>query len=204
MFLLRDTPDQPLTDVTVVLAHGAGAAMDSDFMVAMAHGLCARGVAVVRFEFPYMAQRRRTGAKRPPDRMPVLEQTFADLLQQLGPRCVAAGKSMGGRVASRMLAQRRCLAAISLGYPFHPPAKPAQLRADHWPDIVDPWLIVQGTRDPFGTPDEVQGWALPASTRLVWLEDGDHDFKPRARSGHTQSDHWQTAIQAMTDFIREL
>lgn len=204
MFLLRDTPANPQTDITVVLAHGAGAPMDSDFMATMAQGLCAQGVAVVRFEFPYMAQRRDNGSKRPPDRMPLLEQTFTTLLQQCGPRCVAAGKSMGGRVASRMLAQRQCLAAISLGYPFRPPGKPEQLRSDHWPDIRDPWLIVQGSRDPFGTREDVAGWPLPPSAQVIWLEDGDHDFKPRKRSGFTQADHWQTAVQAMTDFIKEL
>lgn len=204
MNLLFDTPSHPQTDLTVVLAHGAGAGMDSDFMVAMASGLCAQGVPVVRFEFPYMAQRRERGVKRPPDRMPVLEEAFLMVLQQVGPRCVAAGKSMGGRVASMMLAREACVAAVSLGYPFHPPAKPASLRADHWPAIQRPWLIVQGSRDPFGTREQVSEYTLPASARLLWLEDGDHDFKPRKASGFSQPDHWQTTVQAMTDFIKEL
>ncbi len=202
--LLINQPENLSTDLTVVLAHGAGAAMDSVFMVAMAEGLCSLGVKTIRFEFPYMAERRVSGKKRPPDKMPVLESCFAELLEQFGPRCVAAGKSMGGRVASLMLAQARCVAAMSLGYPFHPPGKPDNLRSDHWPMISRPWLIVQGTRDPFGTRAEVAHYPLPASARLHWLEDGEHDFKPRKASGFTQPEHWQMAIQQMYEFIRTL
>lgn len=204
MKLLIDQPDSPQSDITLVLAHGAGAGMDSDFLAAMATGLCQKGLRVVRFEFPYMAQRRETGSKRPPDRMPVLEASFSLALQQVDGRCVAAGKSMGGRVASMLLAQQRCLAAIALGYPFHPPAKPQALRAAHWPDIERPWLIVQGSRDPFGSHDEVADYALPPSARVQWLDDGDHDFKPRKSSGFTQAQHWQTAIDWMAIFVKEL
>lgn len=202
--LLIDQPDSPQSDITLVLAHGAGVGMDSDFLAAMAAGLCLQGLRVVRFEFPYMAQRRETGRKRPPDRMPVLEACFSSALQQVDGRCVAAGKSMGGRVASMMLAQQRCLASIALGYPFHPPAKPQTLRAAHWPDIERPWLIVQGSRDPFGSRDEVAGYALPSSSRVQWLDDADHDFKPRKSSGFTQAQHWQTAIDCMATFVKEL
>ena len=173
-------------------------------MAAMARGLCEQGIPVVRFEFPYMAQRRASGVKRPPDRMPVLESTFDAVLEKIGTCCVAAGKSMGGRVASMLLARNACVAAISLGYPFHPPGKPDKLRSDHWATIERPWLIVQGSRDPFGTVDEVMGYGLPGSASLTWLEDGDHDFKPRKASGFTQTEHWQTAVQAMTEFVRAL
>ena len=202
--LLIDQPQNPQTDLTVVLAHGAGAGMESDFMVAMAQGLCEQGVPVVRFEFPYMAQRRGGGSQRPPDKMPVLEAAFEAVLQPYGSRCVVAGKSLGGRVASRLLARQMGVAAIALGYPFHPPAKPDQLRNDHWPAIQRPWLIVQGSRDPFGTREEVACYDLPASANLHWLEDGDHDFKPRKRSGFTQAQHWQVAVSAMAGFVKEL
>lgn len=204
MNLLFDTPTHPQTDLTVVLAHGAGVGMDSDFMVAMARGLCEQGIPVVRFEFPYMAQRRESGVKRPPDRMPLLESAFDAVLEKVGTRCIAAGKSMGGRVASMLLARNACVAAISLGYPFHPPGKPDKLRADHWPTIERPWLIVQGSRDPFGTVDEVARYKLPQSASLTWLDDGDHDFKPRKSSGSTQAQHWQTAVLAMADFVKAL
>ena len=204
MKVLVDAPLVPQTDITVVLAHGAGAGMDSDFMSAMARGLCDNGIPVVRFEFPYMAQRRETGTRRPPDRMPILEAAFVEQLQQYAPRCVAAGKSMGGRVASMMLAQQQCLGAISLGYPFHPPGRPENLRTDHWGQIVRPWLIVQGTRDPFGTLDEVEQYPLPVSAQVAWLADGDHDFKPRKVSGFRQADHWQRAVDLMTHWLKEL
>ncbi|RLT92894.1 MAG: alpha/beta hydrolase, partial [Ketobacter sp.] len=109
-----------------MLAHGAGAPMDSDFMATIARLVCDRGIKVVRFEFPYMAQRRETGKKRPPDRMPVLMDTFSQVIDDHGgpDHCVVAGKSMGGRVASMVLAEGKARAAISLGYPFHPPGKP--------------------------------------------------------------------------------
>lgn len=201
--MLIDKPTHPVTDMTVVLAHGAGAGMESDFMAFMARGLCSQGIKVVRFEFPYMAQRRTTGKKSPPNRMPILENCFADMLQHYGPRCVAAGKSMGGRIASMMLAQQRCAGAMSLGYPFHPPGKPEKLRCEHWQSIADPWLIVQGSRDPFGARAEVSGYALPDSAQVQWLEDGEHDFKPRKASGFTQQDHWQTAVQWMAEFVKE-
>jgi hypothetical protein len=195
MKVLVDAPLVPQTDITVVLAHGAGAGMDSDFMSAMARGLCDNGVPVVRFE---------TGTRRPPDRMPILEAAFVEQLQQYAPRCVAAGKSMGGRVASMMLAQQQCLGAISLGYPFHPPGKPENLRTDHWGQIVRPWLIVQGTRDPFGTLGEVGQYSLPESAQVEWLADGDHDFKPRKASGFRQAEHWQRAVDLMTQWLKEL
>lgn len=204
MNVLVDAPLVPQTDITVVLAHGAGAGMDTDFMTAMARGLCDNGIKVVRFEFPYMAQRREDGKRRPPDRMPVLEAAFVEQLQQYAPRCVAAGKSMGGRVASMMLAQQHCLGAMSLGYPFHPPGKPEKIRNDHWGQVERPWLIVQGSRDPFGTLDEVAQYALPVSARVEWLDDGDHDFKPRKASGFTQALHWQRAVDVMTHWIKEL
>ena len=204
--LLTDQPAQLQSDLTVVLAHGAGAGMDSDFMVAMAALLCEHGLRVVRFEFPYMAERRATGKRRPPNPAPQLLAGFRDVIAQQGgaERCVAAGKSMGGRMASMLLAESGCRAAVSLGYPFHPPSQPEKLRAAHWGDIAAPWLIVQGTRDPFGGRDEVAGYALPASCQMDWLEDGDHDFKPRKSSGFTQRQHWQSAALSVATFIRGL
>ncbi len=199
-----DEPQKPQSDLTLVLAHGAGAGMDSDFMQALATLIAQNGVRVARFEFPYMAMRREDGKRRPPDRMPVLLECFAQAIDlQGGPaRCVAAGKSMGGRLASLLLAENGCMAAVSLGYPFHPPAKPDQWRNEHWPQIAEPWLIVQGERDPFGTRAEVERAGVPAE--VLWLPDGDHDFKPRQRSGFTVQQHWQTAAAKVAWFVRQL
>ncbi|MAR93048.1 MAG: alpha/beta hydrolase [Pseudomonadales bacterium] len=201
-----DPAPQPKSPLTLVLAHGAGAPMDSDFMAAMAAGISQRGITVARFEFPYMEQRRLTGKKSPPNRMPVLLEHFAAAVEQCGGpgHCVVGGKSMGGRVASVLLAKMNLPGAVSLGYPFHPPGKPDRLRADHWPDIRAPWLIVQGTRDPFGKPQQVADYPLPPSARVRWLEDGDHDFKPRKASGLTQAQHWEQACDWVAEFVAEL
>lgn len=203
MSYLCDSPQKPKSGLTLVLAHGAGAPMDSDFMATMAGLLCERGIKVVRFEFPYMAQRREGGNKRPPDRMPVLLECFTQVVNDCGgpERCVVGGKSMGGRVASMLLAELPLQGAVSLGYPFHPPGKPEKVRKDHWAAIKAPWLVVQGTRDPFGKPEEVVEYGLPPAAHLKWLDDGDHDFKPRKASGLTQAQHWQQAADWVSEFI---
>ena len=161
--------------------------MDSPFMEAITAGLVALGLAVVRFEFPYMAQRRLGGTKRPPDRLPVLldhyRQLHAELRPQVAGPLLIGGKSMGGRVAS-MVADalydaRRIAGLVCLGYPFHPPGKPTQLRTKHLAGMKTPTLIVHGTRDDFGFPNEVNTYDLSKAISLHWVEDGDHDLKPR-------------------------
>ncbi|OBY26699.1 alpha/beta family hydrolase [Leisingera sp. JC1] len=170
---------------TVLLAHGAGAAMDTPFMNAIAEGLAGQGLRVARFEFGYMAERRNGGAKRPPPKAEKLQAEFQSAVSQLaceGP-LIIGGKSMGGRVASMiadgLYAEARICGLLCLGYPFHPPGKPERLRTAHLEELKTPALICQGSRDPFGTRAEVQGYALSAAVSLNWLEDGDHDLKPR-------------------------
>ncbi len=203
---LVSTPTHKVTDLTVLLAHGAGSFMDSEFMTFFATGLASQGVTVVRFEFPYCQQRRLSGKMRPPNPVPVLVDSFKDVIDEWGgpSECIAAGKSLGGRVASLMLAQTYARGAISLGYPFHPPKKPNKLRNEHWPSIVNPWLVIQGTRDPFGSKEEVAQYTLPEPCVVHWLADGDHDFKPRVRSGFTQHELWQNSIDEMVQFIVNL
>ncbi len=200
---LYNRPRQSKSSLRLIFAHGAGAPMDSEFMSFIANAISEHGIEVVRFEFPYMQQRRRTGRKRPPDRMPVLTQCFRDVIGDLGgaSQCVVAGKSMGGRVASMMLAEQGAVAAVSMGYPFHPPAKPDKLRSEHWANISKPWLILQGSRDPFGKPDEVSQFPLPSSCRLHWLEDGDHDFKSLKRSQFSQQELWALAALTTANFV---
>lgn len=192
--------------VRVLLAHGAGAGMDTPFMAAIAQAVAAQGVEVWRFEFPYMQRMRREGGRRPPDRMPILLQAFAERLAAAGGAegCVVAGKSMGGRMASLLAATCPVRGWCALGYPFHPPGKPERLRTAHLAEITSPGLIIQGTRDPFGTQEEVEALALPASISRVWLADGNHDLVPRRASGHTAQAHWHTAAQALTDFVKRL
>ena len=183
---------------TLLLAHGAGAPMDSASMSATAEALAAAGLRVARFEFAYMAA-RRTGAGKPPPRAENVMPEYRAAIEALGAkgRLIIGGKSMGGRVASmvadEMHAAGRIARLLCLGYPFHPPEKPQQLRTAHLETLRTPTLIVQGTRDPFGTRDEVATYRLSPAIELLWLEDGDHDLKPRKRiSGFTAADHLRT------------
>ncbi|MBW7836730.1 MAG: alpha/beta hydrolase [Sphingomonadales bacterium] len=190
----------------LALAHGAGAPMDSPFMTAFAEGLGARGIRVARFEFPYMAARRNTGRKLPPDRQPVLLDAWARAVQALGHRetLVIGGKSMGGRLASMVADTLGVRGLACLGYPFHPPGKPAQTRITHLADLKTPALIVQGTRDPLGGRTDVAGYALSPSIEIAWIEDGDHDLKPLKRSGRTQDECWRAAMDRVAEFMNKI
>ncbi len=198
-------------EATVVLAHGAGAPMDTPFMTAIAEGIAAAGHRCVRFEFPYMARRREDGRKRGPDRMPVLLQCWADTLAEIGDTrgpLVIGGKSMGGRSAAVFAGDphnaARLAGVICLGYPFHPPGKPEKTRLEPLSLATRPTLILQGERDPFGTPVEIAGYSLKAPVTLAWVPDGDHSFVPRKRSGHTENGNLSYAVRTITAFIDSL
>jgi len=172
---------------TFLFAHGAGATMEAPFMGEIARGLARRGVRVARFEFAYMAARRSGGPKRPPPKIELLQEEYRAAFEALacdGPLFIG-GKSMGGRVASLVADELYAAGNISgllcLGYPFHPQGKPEKLRTAHLTGLQTPTLICQGTRDPFGTKDEVVGYAMSEKIELAWIEDGDHDLKPRKR-----------------------
>ncbi len=209
--LWNRAPATPLA--TLVLAHGAGAPMDSPFMEAMASLLAEHGVSVARFEFPYMARRREEGVKAPPDRAPRLLDHFQEVLRQVrreGPSgpVWAGGKSMGGRMATLLAAGSKGTpegapeGCVVFGYPFHPPGKPGKTRLAHFPDIAVPVLICQGERDPFGKPGEVAGYDLPDPVTVAWIGDGDHDLTPRKRSGIDPADNLAGAARRAADFIR--
>jgi predicted alpha/beta-hydrolase family hydrolase len=197
---------------TVVLAHGAGAGMDSPFLAFFATGLGERGVRVVRFEFPYMAMQRSTGKKKPPDRKPVLRETWLKVVEALhrdspdreSPGLVLGGKSMGGRVASLVADEVGAAGLVCLGYPFHPAGKPDPLRVEHLRAIQTPTLIVQGERDPFGSREEVGGYKLSPAIRVAWIGDGDHSFTPRRTSGRTERQNWACALDEITAFLESL
>jgi len=193
---LFDGPDK--APVTILLAHGAGAAMDSASMNAITKALATDGFRIARFEFGYMAARRTTGPK-PPPRAETLQPEYLAAIEALDPRgiLIIGGKSMGGRVASMIADASRAAGKIAgllcLGYPFHPADKPTQLRTAHLADLKTPTLIVQGTRDPFGTREEVATYRLSQAIEILWLEDGDHDLKPRKKiSGFSAADHLKT------------
>lgn len=204
MQLLRTGPDGAA--LRLLLAHGAGAPMDTPSLNAIAERLAARGVEVLRFEFPYMAARRTDGRRRGPDRTPVLLASYREALAAAGaPEALfIGGKSMGGRMASMLADEVGARGLVCLGYPFHPPKKPEQLRAAHLATLRTPALIVQGTRDEFGGRDEVAGYTLSASIELVWLEDGDHSFKPRKKSGRSEAQALDEAADACFGFMQRV
>lgn len=194
--------------VTIMLSHGAGAPMDSASMNATTKVLAAAGFRVARFEFGYMAA-RRIGERRPPPKAEKVMPEYVAAIDDLGPTngpLIIGGKSMGGRVASMVadaeFAADRIAGLLCLGYPFHPPGKPDQLRTAHLIGLKTPTLICQGTRDEFGTRDEVPAYGLSQAIELHWLEDGDHDLKPRkAISGFTTAQHLQSVADKVTEWV---
>lgn len=198
--LLWDGP--AAAPITVMLAHGAGAGMEHAFLVAVATGLAAHGLRVVRFEYPYQRE-ARAGHRRAPDRMPVLHETMREVLAQCGGGpIVLAGKSMGGRASTMLADSIAARACIVFGYPFHPPKEPTKLRTEHLATLQTRTLILQGERDPFGTREQVLGYTLSPAITVQWLADGDHSLAPRKRSGHTAEEHLATAILAAAQFAQ--
>ncbi len=189
-----------------VFAHGAGAPMDTPFMNRTADGIAAAGFRVLRFEFPYMAGRRSGGSKRPPDRQPVLLDTWRNAITATAGTgaLVIGGKSMGGRMASLVADECGVDGVICLGYPFHPPGKPEKLRTEHLETITSTTLILQGERDPFGTRAEVESYQLSEAVTLEWVPDGNHDLSPRRASGHTVETNMARTITAAVTFLENV
>lgn len=190
---------------TLILAHGAGAPMDSPFMSAMAERLAARRISCVRFEFDYMAERRSSGKKRPPNPQPALlaawrrchEQVRAELS---GPLAVG-GKSMGGRMASLLADELEVQALVCLGYPFYAVGKLERPRTEHLATLRTPTLIVQGERDALGDRAHVEQYKLSGAIEIEWLAAADHDLKPLKRSGLTHEDHLDQAADRVAAFL---
>lgn len=195
-------------NTTLMLAHGAGVAMDSPFMKTVARGVAEHGVRVVRFEFPYMAARRRDGRKRPPDRQPVLldawREAVAALRREGGGLLAIGGKSLGGRIASMVADELAVDGLICLGYPFHPVGRPERTRIEHLRGLRTPALVLQGERDPFGCVGEVSAYPLSPAIRVHWVADGDHGFKPRKSSGRSVEENLREAVSVAAAFLGEL
>jgi predicted alpha/beta-hydrolase family hydrolase len=208
--LVYSPPEPSRRAATLILAHGAGAPQSSAFMVDFARGLARRGCQAVTFNFPYTEQGRRL-----PDRAPTLEACFRDVIAAIRARAdlgtgplVIGGKSMGGRIASHLAAQGLADLAglVALGYPLHPPGRPEQLRALHLARIRQPMLIVQGSRDAFGTPEELRPALVPlgATVTLQIVEGGDHSFKVPKRGPITQEEVFERVQDEIAGWISRL
>lgn len=189
-----------------MVAHGAGGGQNTGFMVRTAEGLAARGIVAATFNFGYMNAGRSV-----PDKAPVLEQAWRDAIERArvempGVPLFIGGKSMGGRIASHVASQGcpGLVGLVFLGYPLHPPGKPDQRRDAHLPAIAEPMLFVQGSRDPFGTSDEIRS-LLPRLQQAILHEipGGDHSFKVSGRGAPKPDAVHGEILDAVRDWIRE-
>ena len=201
--------------VTVVLGHGAGAGQTSGFMRLFAKGLAARGFDVMTFNFVYMEQGRSV-----PDHKHKLESCFRAVIETVlknkklkNKRVVIGGKSMGGRIASQVMAgedrerfAENVVGLVFLGYPLHPPGNPAKPRVEHLEHIKRPMLFVQGTRDALGTPEEIKPFVknLRPAAKIHEIEGGDHSFKAPKKFGLTQEQIFETSMDEIDRWIRSL
>lgn len=204
--------DGPATGGALILAHGAGAGQRHPFMVSFARALAGFGVDVVTFNFPYMEQQRKL-----PDRAPVLEACYAAVIHDTRTRLASArewlfigGKSMGGRMATQLAAaepQLPIAGLVLLGYPLHPPGNPLRRRDAHLPSVKRPMLVIQGSRDTFGTPDELRPVIEPLSppVTLHVVDGGDHSLvvsRVAARQAAADADVRQAAATWMSSVMR--
>jgi uncharacterized protein len=200
--LLWDGADSAGT--VLVLAHGAGADMNHEYMAYFARGLGSDDLAVCRFNFRYTDEGRRA-----PDKQPVLEATYNEIVEEVRAerspaKLVLGGKSMGGRIASHIVSDGTAVnGLVYLGFPLHPPGRPDRIRDAHLQKIKRPQLFVEGTRDPFCPLDTLAD--VIGKRRLkadvVVIKDGDHSLKVRKSSGRTTHQAWDEAITAIAAWI---
>ncbi|UUO21817.1 hypothetical protein FGD67_00360 [Colwellia sp. M166] len=196
----------------IIFAHGAGADMTSDYLETLVALMNTQQLSVLRFNFPYMDKRKLDGKRRPPDRMPVLVASYQSVLAALDTNLpiFIAGKSMGGRVAATLATEQSLMKALNisgvicLGYPFHPIKKPEKLRLEPLQDAQLPVLILQGQRDALGSELEINSYQISAHCQLHYFADGDHDLKPRVKSGYNLKQHQSTAIDKIRNFVDEI
>ena len=201
--------------VTVILGHGAGANQTSGFMRMYAKGLAARGLDVMTFNFVYMEQGRSV-----PDQKHKLEACFRAVIETAlknrklkNNRVVIGGKSMGGRIASQVMAGEHrdtfasdVVGLVFLGYPLHPPGQSTKLRVEHLEHIKKPMLFVQGTRDALGSPDEIKPHIknLRPTPKIYSIEGGDHSFKAPKKFGKPPDQIFDDAMNEIDHWVRSL
>jgi predicted alpha/beta-hydrolase family hydrolase len=202
--LLQTPPD---ARACYVLAHGAGAGMAHPFMAAIADGLAERGIATLRYQFPYMEQ----GSKRPDSPKVAHAAVRAAVLEasKLKLPLFAGGKSFGGRMTSQAQATAplpEVRGLVFLGFPLHPPGKPSGERAKHLFDVDVPMLFLQGTRDDFADLKllEPLGQQLGARATIKLFQDADHSFHVPARTGRKDAEVRAELLDAMTEWIKRV
>lgn len=193
----------------ILLAHGAGAGHDAPFMQRLAAALAAEGIAVARFDFPYMAARANGKRKPPPKAEKLVEGFLATVAAFLvapeasGPALIA-GKSMGGRIAvmaaSSAALPAEIAGAVAYGYPFQPQGG-GEWRLAPLEAAARPVLICQGERDPFGDRAAVEATTLPTTVTVHWIDDGSHDFGPRGHVEATLAGNIAAAARATAAFL---
>lgn len=186
---------------TFVYAPGAGSSLHDPFGAYAAQELPRRGIEVVRFEFPYMAARKQS-----PDRPAVLESTWCaviDAVRSKQRKLVVGGRSMGGRIASQVVAQGLKVDALALfAYPLHPPGRADKMRDEHLSQIPSTTLFCSGTNDAFASPDELRAAAAKVKrARVHLLESADHGFAVKKASGRSREDVWAEAVETMTGWL---
>lgn len=198
---VRVSPTRDASGWTFIYAPGAGSKINDSFGKSLTEAFASNGIEVVRFQFPYVEARRRF-----PDRPPVLEATWNAAIRQVrkdGGRLAVGGRSMGGRIASQVVAAGTVVDALVLfAYPLHPPGQPDNLRTAHLPDLSVPTLFCSGTADEFGTVAELnEAISLVRGGTVHFLENADHGFGPVKASGRNRRQIFDEAIRAAAEFI---
>jgi hypothetical protein len=213
--LLYPATKRDRAGLTVLLGHGAGANQTSGFMRMFANGLAARGLDVMTFNFIYMEQGRSV-----PDQKPKLEACFRAVIRTAlkhknlkNNRLIVGGKSMGGRIASQVIAAKEkeefltdVVGLVFLGYPLHPPGQSTKLRVEHLEHVGKPMLFVQGTRDALGTPEEIHPYIkeLRPTAKIYAIEGGDHSFKAPKKFGSPQEQIYENALNEIDHWARSI
>ena len=197
---------------TLLLSHGAGVSTASDFFSEFSariieKGKETEGIRIAIFDFPYIEKTLLTGKRHFPDSIDLLIKSYLKAIDYLSiepDRLIIGGKSMGARVASMIAEESNVAALVCLGYPFHPRGQSQKLRIAHLERLSLPTLICQGTRDPLGSFEDAKHYNLSSAIQFVWLPDGDHDFVPRKRSGHTLDENLNIMVSAVAHFAHSL
>lgn len=207
--LLYLAPKKQRAGITLILGHGAGAGQSHPFMRLFASGLAELGLDVLTFNFIYMEQRRHV-----PDPKAKLEACYLAVIERArrhkslkGNRLALGGKSMGGRIASQVAAEDKGLdlaGLVFLGYPLHPPGRPDKLRDAHLKNIKSSMLFVQGSRDAFGTPDELRAIIERDKLKatLLPIDGGDHSLKVPKSLGVSQEQVYESTMDEIAGWLK--